>query len=51
MSKPQTALDTVRFVTTIPASLRRDLKVEAAKRGTTMTELVEAALRAFLERK
>ncbi len=33
----------------IDEQVMRDLKVEAARRGTTMSELVEAALRRLLE--
>jgi hypothetical protein len=35
----------------IPAQLMRRLKQEAARRGTTMSSLVEGALRAFLDPK
>jgi predicted DNA binding CopG/RHH family protein len=35
----------------LPESLARTLKVEAAKRGTTVQTLVADALRAFLARK
>lgn len=35
----------------LPTSLVRQLKIEAAKRETTMQDLIEEAVRAFLRRK